>query len=278
LVKPVEPKPVEPVEPKRPLVGGCAGTQHGCCNDGLTTAGPNKAGCTEVKNPTEPVEPKPVEPVEPKPVEPVEPEPVEPVEPKLVKPIVKPIAPPKRSALPPPPCKDPFNTDPESWDCACHEVMVAKCSGPNFDGVDFETCYRSLLCNNPHVCSSWKAKVCSCTDSDEDVKTASEGKASGCAAAVNQCPASNDMRPSKIGNLMRIHCPKTCQMPWCAGQQADIELADAVTGKQRARLGWAPTPSYSAPSYSAPTSPTVNPTEPPLADQGPTGAGSCEAF
>ena len=29
-----------------PLVGGCAGTQHGCCDDGKTSArGPNKAGC-----------------------------------------------------------------------------------------------------------------------------------------------------------------------------------------------------------------------------------------
>ncbi|XP_013398726.1 papilin isoform X2 [Lingula anatina] len=32
------------------LVGGCAGTQHGCCADGETTAlGPNKAGCPETK-------------------------------------------------------------------------------------------------------------------------------------------------------------------------------------------------------------------------------------
>ena len=29
-----------------PVVGGCAGTQHGCCDDGKTSArGPDKAGC-----------------------------------------------------------------------------------------------------------------------------------------------------------------------------------------------------------------------------------------
>ena len=47
-------------KPVKPLVSGCAGTQHGCCDDGKTTAGPNKINCVE-----EHVKPKPSKSVKP---------------------------------------------------------------------------------------------------------------------------------------------------------------------------------------------------------------------
>merc|ERR1719473_1616085 len=52
-------------------------------------------------------------------------------------------------------CKNPFISDPESWDCACHEIMVKKC-----EGKDFASCYREQLCQSRRVCDSWKRQVC----------------------------------------------------------------------------------------------------------------------
>lgn len=51
-------------------------------------------------------------------------------------------------------CRNPFVSDPESWDCSCHEWMVAKCQGQ-----DFGTCYRNQLCKSSKVCASWKKRV-----------------------------------------------------------------------------------------------------------------------
>jgi hypothetical protein len=52
-------------------------------------------------------------------------------------------------------CRNPFLQDPESWDCACHQNMVQKCT----DAAEFVSCYQGLLCSNPEVCQSWKAIV-----------------------------------------------------------------------------------------------------------------------
>jgi hypothetical protein len=56
------------------------------------------------------------------------------------------------------PCKNPFVSDPESWDCACHENMLKKC--PSSSGPFDPSCYQKLLCQNPRVCKDWKLKVC----------------------------------------------------------------------------------------------------------------------
>jgi len=113
-------------------------------------------------------------------------------------------------------CKDPFVSDPESWDCACHEIMVKRCKDSD---EGFTGCYQRMLCASRRVCDSWKRQVC-------------KGQ---------------------------------------VAMQADMQLDDAMTGKGLAtgRLGWAPSPPPQAQGY-AQGSPTVNPTEPPLADQGPT--------
>merc|ERR1712216_208878 len=74
-------------------------------------------------------------------------------------------------------CRDPHRTDPESWECECHEQMVAACPATvsdkarNFlktvsgrllgDLKSFDSrCYRMRLCHNPTVCKSWKDKAC----------------------------------------------------------------------------------------------------------------------
>jgi len=74
-------------------------------------------------------------------------------------------------------CRDPHRTDPESWECTCHEQMVAACpatesnkalnflktvSGrPLGNLTSFDTkCYRLRLCHNPTVCKTWKDKAC----------------------------------------------------------------------------------------------------------------------
>jgi hypothetical protein len=52
-------------------------------------------------------------------------------------------------------CYNPFIVDPEASDCSSRACVAKKCKGSNF-----ATCYRSMLCRNPRVCSSWKDKVC----------------------------------------------------------------------------------------------------------------------
>jgi len=78
-------------------------------------------------------------------------------------------------------CRDPHQTDPESWECECHEQMVAACPLKVSDKAlnflkrfstrrlgnlkSFDTkCYRSRLCHNPTVCKSWKDKACSASE------------------------------------------------------------------------------------------------------------------
>jgi len=175
----------------------------------------------------------------------------------------------KKHTLSEPFCRDPHMSDPESWDCACHEQMAKRC--PTEDARAFDSsCYRALLCRSPKVCDSWKRAIC-CTDNDAAVKTQSKGKALSCRAMAGHCQSAT------MGRMVQWHCPKTCGMcmlgsnheleATVAGlQQMDIELGDSVTGKAAARHAWAP------------TSPTVNPTEPPNADEGPTNAGEVCAF
>jgi len=56
-----------------------------------------------------------------------------------------------------PPCRNPFLTDPESWECACHEKLMEICSGHT--GTAFTNCYRNELCGSPLVCESWKCAM-----------------------------------------------------------------------------------------------------------------------
>jgi hypothetical protein len=54
-----------------------------------------------------------------------------------------------------PTCRNPWLSDPESWDCACHENIVAACAHQPFN-----SCYRAKLCTSNLVCESWKAASC----------------------------------------------------------------------------------------------------------------------
>jgi len=111
-----------------------------------------------------------------------------------------------------------------------------------------------------------------CEDNDEGVKRASNGEKSSCAAVAGQC------QHETIGGLVRKNCPNTCGTNEASctpgGQPTDVQLDDVVSGKAAMRHGWAPV----VRSIISGHSPTVNPTEPPLADQGPSDPGACNAF
>jgi len=110
------------------------------------------------------------------------------------------------------------------------------------------------------ACERQNLKECTpCKDNDEGVKAASNKPDLSCVAVADMC------NNAKIGAMVRLHCPKTCGV--CdEGLQQDVELDDVVAGEMSMRHAWAP------------TSPTVNPTEPPVADGGPTDAGEVCAF
>jgi len=129
----------------------------------------------------------------------------------------------------PPLCRNPFISDPESWDCACHEKMVKTC--PSKDSFD-AGCYLSLLCANSKVCPSWKAQVC-CSDHDEHVKKDTNGAAENCAGVANNCEHA----------IVRLNCPRTCGLCTLPDrQEADIELEDALAGEQAAQSPWVKDP------------------------------------
>jgi len=153
----------------------------------------------------------------------------------------------------PPMCRNPFISDPESWDCACHEKMVKTCplkesnSSNSFDAG----CYFELLCANPKVCPSWKAHVC-CSDHDEQVKKDSKGTADNCADVANHCDHA----------VAKLNCPRTCGLCTLSDpQEADVQLEDALAGEQAAQSSWPawkkpekkvlPGPSTAAPSLGA---------------------------
>jgi len=150
-------------------------------------------------------------------------------------------------------CRNPFISDPESWDCACHEKMVKTCplkesnSSNSFDAG----CYFELLCANPKVCPSWKAHVC-CSDHDEQVKKDSKGTADNCADVANHCDHA----------VAKLNCPRTCGLCTLSDpQEADVQLEDALAGEQAAQSSWPawkkpekkvlPGPSTAAPSLGA---------------------------
>jgi len=128
----------------------------------------------------------------------------------------------------PPMCRNPFISDPESWDCACHEEMVKTC--PSKESNSFDAgCYLSLLCANSKVCPSWKAQVC-CSDHDERVKTDSNGAAENCADVANNCDHA----------IVRLNCPRTCGLCTLSDLvEADMQLEDALAGEQTAQAPWA---------------------------------------
>jgi len=139
-------------------------------------------------------------------------------------------------------CRNPFVSDVESWDCACHEIMMDKCNLKGCGKGDdcFTTCYRAQLCGDPKVCQEWKEKVC-CTDSDEDLnKALNRNKKHTCTDLRANC------EHKEIGRLVQLHCPKTCGM--CklphkvqTGVEADMLLDDALSSKMMAH-GWTLTP------------------------------------
>jgi hypothetical protein len=53
------------------------------------------------------------------------------------------------AAQDPPSCKNPWNV--LQWPCNCHQKISMQCKG-----LEYISCYKDLLCNNPGVCPSWK--------------------------------------------------------------------------------------------------------------------------
>ena len=82
--------------------------------------------------------------------------------------------------------------------------------------ANFSNCYRTLMCKNPKVCHDWKCKVgCPMTDDDAAVKNASKGRAASCALVAHLCN-----HQSQVGDLVRLHCAKTC----CTQHQSSTPL------------------------------------------------------
>lgn len=156
-------------------------------------------------------------------------------------------------------CYDPFVSDPESWDCACHKIMLEKCNTTDLASPKFTACYRTQLCKNPKVCQSWKEKVC-CVDNDDGLKkslkrefqrirpklkkeqlTAFEKKMhKKCVSRRGDCQHEN------IGPIVKLNCPKTCGLCQLSGQ-ANVEanmqqLDDALAGTATGQGGWTLTP------------------------------------
>lgn len=96
-------------------------------------------------------------------------------------------------------CRNPWLSDPESWDCACHETITETCEQrerarneardrcrlkylPSArhrclrenPPLNFEACYQGMLCHpSSPVCQSWKSAVCpSQKNGEEDTLTA----------------------------------------------------------------------------------------------------------
>jgi hypothetical protein len=94
-------------------------------------------------------------------------------------------------------CRNPWLSDPESWDCACHDTITDICDRKIRDqererercfrdkcsrqkckkcyaqhpSLSFDTCYRDMLCHpSSPVCESWKSA--SCPSREEDTLTA----------------------------------------------------------------------------------------------------------
>jgi hypothetical protein len=58
-------------------------------------------------------------------------------------------------------CLDPSLSDPESWECSCHETMMTECQGDFKGRGSMAQCYKHLLCTHEKVCQSWKDARCS---------------------------------------------------------------------------------------------------------------------
>jgi hypothetical protein len=76
------------------------------------------------------------------------------------------------------PCRDPFMSDPESWDCACHDKIVEMCcpaGGCDHTGTAFSDCYNTALCTSNDVCPQWKCAVgCSSCEEAKLLETADD--------------------------------------------------------------------------------------------------------
>eukprot|EP00747_Dinoflagellata_sp_TGD_P109573 gnl/TRDRNA2_/TRDRNA2_170732_c0_seq2.p1 gnl/TRDRNA2_/TRDRNA2_170732_c0~~gnl/TRDRNA2_/TRDRNA2_170732_c0_seq2.p1 ORF type:complete len:427 (-),score=39.62 gnl/TRDRNA2_/TRDRNA2_170732_c0_seq2:186-1466(-) len=61
-------------------------------------------------------------------------------------------------------CIDPEISDPEAWDCDCHEEMLHLCheisNEHNVTGFSTSACIRAQLCQHSKVCKAWKDTHC----------------------------------------------------------------------------------------------------------------------
>jgi hypothetical protein len=61
-------------------------------------------------------------------------------------------------------CLDPSTSDPEAWECNCHQAMRDECGRRGVtvhaQHSAWADCFRMLLCEKPEVCQSWKGIAC----------------------------------------------------------------------------------------------------------------------
>jgi len=178
-------------------------------------------------------------------------------------------------------CRDPHNSDPETWNCACHKIMTKKCtrildsnvgmaslnheefreeleslgkdSNETKRLIHFSDCYQGLLCQHPKVCAAWKRKVCPCDrvmDNDNALLKISQlagWPKSSCAAMLGQCSSKDTLISDEVGRFVKQACPKTCGMykgvcP-AGSQNANAELEDVESGWADSTPGPTPPPS-----------------------------------
>jgi len=107
-------------------------------------------------------------------------------------------------------CLDPSVSDPESWDCNCHDHLAEKCNNAGATSAQMPSCYQHYLCTLNSVCASWKS---------------SQG--SGCTTATGEWSA-----PSGEQQLLQENSTKADDL---LSLMADLARTDAQT---EAKVGW----------------------------------------
>jgi len=156
-------------------------------------------------------------------------------------------------------CRSPFLSDPESWDCECHSIMVTKCDYI----IPLVKCKRlgksAAACKADVIEEKMNAAMrsCNCTLPKKQFETVAEA-----AVRAVQSGFHEDVK-NFVGCYRALLCqnPAVCDSwkikacngaglpPVVSSAGVDLGLDDALAGKLAAQLAWAPgdtpTPSHS---------------------------------